>query len=129
MTPTESCYGLCCFGVPDKVLAVIRQIHEGMRARMRTDDGEHSEWFDATQGLPQGCVLSPPLFNMLFTAVTHAVLVRFSKNPEIVRDLVQLDEDFEEDLEGGRGGGKLGPATCVRRAVWGMCADNAGIVS
>ena len=29
------------FGVPAKMLAVIRQFHDGMRARVRTDDGEH----------------------------------------------------------------------------------------
>ena len=48
---------LARFGVPDKMLTVIRQFHEGMRARVRTDDGEHSEWFDVTQGLRQGCCL------------------------------------------------------------------------
>ena len=42
------------FGVPEKMLTVIRQFHEGIRARVRTDDGEHSEWFDVTQGLRQG---------------------------------------------------------------------------
>ena len=61
---------LARFGVPEKMLTVIRQFHEGMRARVRTDDVEHSEWFDATQGLRQGCVLSPLVFNILFAAVT-----------------------------------------------------------
>ena len=53
------------FGVPAKILtAVVRQFYDGMRARVRTDDSEHSEWFDNTQGLRQGCVLSPLLFSM-----------------------------------------------------------------
>ena len=30
---------LARFGVPPKLLAVIRQFHDGMRARIRTDDG------------------------------------------------------------------------------------------
>ena len=34
---------LARFGAPEKVLTVIRQFHEGMRARVRADDGEHSE--------------------------------------------------------------------------------------
>ena len=45
---------LARFGVPEKMLTFIRQFHEGMRARVRTDDGEHSDWFDVTQGLRQG---------------------------------------------------------------------------
>ena len=57
------------FGVPTKMPAEIRRFHEGMRARVRTDDGEHSEWFDITEGLRQGCVLSPLLLNMLFAAL------------------------------------------------------------
>ena len=112
---------LARFGVPEKMLTNIRQFHEGMRARVRTDDGEQSEWFDVIQGLRQGCVLSPLFFNVFFAAAIHAVLVRFSEGPDILRDLVQ----FEEDL--GEGGVEL---ACVRRSVWGMLyADDAGIVS
>ena len=66
---------LARFGVPEKMSTVIRQFHDGMRARVRTDDGEHSKWFDVTQGLRHRCVLSPRLINIFFAAVTHAVVV------------------------------------------------------
>jgi len=109
-------------GVPTKMLTIIRNFHEGMRARVRADDGEHSDWFNVTQGLRQGCVLSPLLFNVFFAAAIHIVLVRLSKDECIVRDLVHLEED--------RVVGKEEPLACVQRAVWGMLyADDAGIVS
>ena len=33
---------LARFGVPEDMLTVLRQFHEGMRARVRTDNGDHS---------------------------------------------------------------------------------------
>ena len=82
---------------------------------MRTDDGELSEWFDVTQGPRQGCVLSLFLFN-IFAAVIHVVLVRFSEEPKMARDLVHLEEELEEDVVGVNSD----PLACVRRAVWRM---------
>ena len=85
-------------------------------------DGEHSEWFDVTQGL-RAVTAS---FNIFFAAVTHAGVVRFSEARHIVRDLVHLEEDLEEDVVGV----SWDPLTRVRRAVWGMLyVDDAGIVS
>ena len=40
---------LARFREPTKMLTVIRSFQEGMRTRVRTDDGEYSEWFDVTQ--------------------------------------------------------------------------------
>ena len=51
-------------GVPSVIIDVIRQFHDGMRARVRMDDEELSEWLEVTQGLRQGYVLSPLLFNI-----------------------------------------------------------------
>ena len=62
MTPsTEPFCGmfLLVFGVPPRMLAVIRQFHDGMQACVRLDDGECSDKFDVGQGLRQGCVLAP----------------------------------------------------------------------
>ena len=72
---------LARFGVPDKMLIGFRQLQECMRARVRTDNGDHSKWSYFTQGLRLGCVLSRLCFNIFFAAVTHAMLVPVGEDP------------------------------------------------
>ena len=106
------------------MLAIIHSFHGGMRARVLTDDGEHSEWAKVTQALRQGCELSPLLLNVLFAAALHIVLVRFRKDQAIARNIVLLNE------AGVVANKEQGSLACVRRAVWvKVYADDAGIVS
>ena len=65
------------FGVPRRMLDVIRQLHDVVQACVRLNDGECSDKFDVGQGLRQGCVLAPLLFNMPFTAVLRVAEKRF----------------------------------------------------
>ena len=53
------------FGVPQNMISVIRQFHDGMRACVRLDDRVCSRWFAVEQGLRQGCVLALLLFQHL----------------------------------------------------------------
>ena len=56
------------FGCPRKFIAMVRQFHDGMQARVQ-DNGEMSEPFPVTNGVKQGCVLAPTLFSLMFTAM------------------------------------------------------------
>ena len=106
------------------MIKVIRMFYDGMRARAQLDDGDFPAWFNVCQGLRQGCVLSPLLFNIFFAAVIIAVLQRFAEDPLIVLDLVYLDDAPKGEDGRPRNEGTL---EMVRRAVWGMLnADDAG---
>ena len=56
------------FGCPAKFISIVRQLHEGMMARVQ-DNGETSEAFPVTNGVKQGCVLAPTLFSIMFSAM------------------------------------------------------------
>ena len=59
------------FGCPTKFIAMVRQFHDCMLARVQ-NDGEFSDPFPVINGVKQGCVLAPTLFSMMFTAMLTA---------------------------------------------------------
>nr|VZI51203.1 unnamed protein product [Spirometra erinaceieuropaei] len=56
------------FGCPERFTQMVRQPHDGMMARV-TDNGAVSEAFAVTNGVKQGCVLTPTLFSLMFAAM------------------------------------------------------------
>ena len=118
---------LARFGVPPRRIKVIRMFHDGMRSRVELNDTYFSAWFNVCQGLRQGYVLSPLLFNIFFATVIMVVLQRFAEDPLIVSDLVYLDDAPKGEDDRPR---EKGTSEMARRAVWGMLYAAAdGVVS
>ena len=81
---------LARFGVQPVMVDFVRQFHDGMRAYVRLDGGRVSGWFEVGEGLHQGYVLAPILFNIFFTAVLNTAEERLRADPQIEADLVSI---------------------------------------
>ena len=50
-------------GIPDHLTCLLRNLYAGQEATVRTGH-EATNWFQIGKGVPQGCILSPCLFNL-----------------------------------------------------------------
>ena len=108
---------LARFGVPQNMISVIRQFHNGMRASVRLDDRVCSGWFAVEQGLRQACVFAPLLSSIFFAAVINVASTRFKADKSIMDALIHVMKK--------RGAGGRGDATTEDI----LYADDAGVVS
>ena len=87
-----------------------------MRACVRLDDRVCLSWFALEQGLRQGCVLAPLVFNIFFAAVINVASTRFKADRGIMDALVRGEAAAGESV--------------LATPLWGMLyADDAGVVS
>ena len=49
-------------GIPDHLTCLLRNLYAGQEATVGTGHGT-TDWFQIGKGVPQGCILSPCLFN------------------------------------------------------------------
>ena len=49
-------------GIPDHLTRLLRNLYAGQEAAVRTGHGK-TDWFQTGEGVRQGCILSPGLFN------------------------------------------------------------------
>ena len=50
-------------GIPDHLTCLLRNLYAGQEATVRKRHGR-TNWFKIEKGVPQGCILSPCLFNL-----------------------------------------------------------------
>ena len=50
-------------GIPDHLTCLLRNLYAGQEATVRTRHGT-IDWFQIGEGVRQGCILSPCLFNL-----------------------------------------------------------------
>ena len=50
-------------GIPDHLTCLLRNLYAGPEATVRTGHGT-TDWFQIGEGVRQGCILSPCLFNL-----------------------------------------------------------------
>ena len=107
---------LARLGVPQNLVSVNRQFHDVVRACVRLDDRMCSRWFAVEQGLCQGCVLTPLLFNIFFAAVINVASTRFKADKDNMDALVHMRK--KRGAEGrGSGGRQLSESQFWRRRI------------
>ena len=50
-------------GVPDHLTCLLRNLYASQEVTIRSGHGT-TDWFQVQKGVPQGCILSPCLFNL-----------------------------------------------------------------
>ena len=97
-----------------------------MRAGVRPDDRVCSRWFAVKQGLRQGYVLAPLVFNIFFAVIINVAPTRFKADKGMMDALAHLGK---KRGAGGRGEATVGESV-LATPLWGMLyADDAGVVS
>ena len=95
-------------GIPDHLTCHLRNLYAGQKATIRTGHGT-TDWFQIGNGVCQGCILSPCLFNLYAEYImrntgleeTQAGVKTARRNINNLRyaDDTTLMEESEEDLK------------------------------
>ena len=95
---------------------------------MRLDDRVCSGWFAVEQGLREGCVLAPHLFNIFFAAVINVAYTRFKADKDIMNALVHLRKKRGVGGAGGSNCRRASPGdTALRHALRRRCRGRLAI--
>ena len=107
-------------------MGLVTYLVSSTMACVRLGDRVCSGWFAVEQGLREGCLLAPFLFNIFFAAVTNVAYTRFKADKDIMNALVHLRK---KKGAGGREEATAGEPV-LATPLWGIpYADDTGFVS
>jgi hypothetical protein len=69
----ESCGRLSEYGIPPKILNLIKEMYEGFRCKV-LHEGKLTENFIISTGVRQGCILSPIIFLLVLDRIMRKTL-------------------------------------------------------
>ena len=72
-----------------RTISLIRSLYKSQKSNVRLH-GEASDWFQAMQGVRQGCILSPYLFDLMAKLLMRMALGVMKVVSELVEDALQI---------------------------------------
>ena len=81
-------------GIPDHLTCLLRNLHAGQEATVRTGQGT-TDWFQIGKGVFQGCILSPCLFNFYVEYIMRNLGWRKHKLESRLSGEISLTSDMQ----------------------------------
>ena len=85
------------YGIPDKLVCVIKMLYQGFSAQVLCD-GELTETFQVKTGVKQGCVLSPFLFSLAVDWIMNKTVGEVKRGIQWTFAKRLEDLDFADDI-------------------------------
>ena len=90
-------------GIPDHLTCLLRYLYAGQEATVRTVHGT-TDWFQTGNGVRQGCILSPCLFNLYAEYIMRNVALDEAQAGikiagRKINNLIYAEAESEEELK------------------------------
>ena len=81
-------------GIPDHLTCLLRNPNAGQEATVRTGH-ETRDWFQIGKGVPQGCILSPCLFNIYVEYIMQNAALMKHKLESRLQGEISITSDIQ----------------------------------
>ena len=89
------------FGCQFRFIAMVRQFHDGMQARVQNDGG-FSEPFEVTNGVKKRCVMAQTLFSMMCSAMLWMLFRTVKVQVGNDQEMAQSERNSHSKTRGGK---------------------------